>query len=1347
MMRGHALPGTSGSAAYQDAIMPRLTPLRLVSICVLVGLVVTPAGAGAAKATLPDLDKAAWVWASPKALRDGVFGCYFRKTLGLPAKPTHATLLVTADNGYDLFVNGSLVGGDAGYGAEYWRSVEKYDIATLLAPGRNVIGVKGQNMGGPAGLVVAVRIELPDGSAIELHSDKAWRTWLLPETGWSQADFDDSKWRPAAELGRMGIAPWGRLTYPGPVSPRQATGRPAGRFVEGGPQFRWPAGIVFLRGLVPHSTTRGSPQSIWRIRGSRAYLEHDAPAPSVLGRQLWTLVPAKPGGRLRQLHDAGKGIIGSPSVSYDGKSILFTMAPAGEKFLHICRIGADGSGLRELTKGPFHDYDPAPLPDGGIVFSSTRIGSREEYHGNLASSLFVMNADGSSIRPLTHHIVADREPKVTAGGSIVFVRSDNFLERAKVETQIHHVRPDGTGGTVVLGADRGAIGYDPPRAAERNSNWLRRFGFGSPAPLPDGRVAAISSHGLVVSGAVASGEAAVERVPAAAPLFDIAPMPDGRLLCTVAGHGAIGVLDPATGNIVRIHATDTYDLHSVACLGPRPKPPTIAPQVRAAEDTGFLLCQSVFYTKQTQADRSRIKAIRVYEGRPLALRSARHPYDHIGVESVELGTVPLAPDGSFYVRVPADRALALQAVDAEGRGVINEVTWIYARPGERRTCVGCHSQRPSAPSLTADALAARFEPLSLTGQGRPHRYRGNNAANGGVLNLQFDRFRETAAINLYPQPPLDPATADKPLPPGRPTEVRRLCRQLASGSADLKLSAARRLAIFRDRAATPALAAALADQSPEVRTATALGLAACGNRDAVPPLLNALTDGHPIVAQAANAALEHLTGHAAGFDAFVPGGREAGAKTWRAWVRAHNWERGQSPQGRGTVPLATIEAGLIAELADTSPSTVHKAIEALGHVGGDAGKAALREWLRSEPSRLPLTAIQERGQSPQGRGTVPFPAPLRMRMAAMRALGHLRDRGAVPLLAEVLNANIRKNPGRPPHLHELGWLQRPVYLAATAAEALGWIGTPEAEKALIDAYPRLLQFWQYTFWTGDHSWLMGCHSSVVHFRIAEALDAMGSRDLRPIIPHILRSVPLDTDRGLLLENDAYETLVARIVQRSGLAPAVLETCLAVLGDKAAKPVEALKAGVTASPPASSCKPLCPEARAAQIASVVCLDTRQAARLRAAFDRYRATPPSRKRSWTCFFLARSLGKVRDGGSAPSLLAALEKDPTEVSFGLEDPPNVFVYKAMTPFYRAAAAYALGQIGDHKAVPALLRAVANFDNALDVRHAAAQALGMLRDPATLPQLRTLAATYPEVATRRLLLEACGRTTEPGG
>ena len=1244
---------------------------------------------------LPKLEAAKWVWDAPGARTEGELSCYFRREVELPGKPQSATVLVTADNGYDLYVNGSVVGSDVGYDTPYWQSVEKYDIAHLLKAGRNALAIRGTNLGGPAGLIAAVRIDVQGRPPVEIQTDRTWRLVLSSETGWTHEDFDASAWKPAAELGKWGMKPWGAVAFGSAASPGQSGRRQVRGFAEPGEGYPWPAAVVFLTGRVGESSTR-LPQSVWRIAGSRAYHEMDKLGPSLLGRQMHVLRPARPDGVPRLLVDAGAGVIGSPSVSWDGRTIYFAMAREGEKFLHVWRVPAEGGQGEQLTRGPFHDFDPAEMPDGRIVFSSTRIGSREEYHGNSARSLFTMARDGGDIRPLTHHIVGDNEPVVTAEGLLAFIRCDNFLERAKVETQIHVVRPDGSAGQVLMGADRQALAYDRPTAAEGNASWLRNYGYGSPAPLPDGRVACLSTYGLVIS---AGGADPPTRVPVGMSLVDISPLPDGRLLCTVGGQGALGVVDLATGEVVRLYSRDTYDMHSAVYLGPRPRPPspssslagslTENPGESGGAETGYLMCQSVFESKQTNADLSRVRAIRVYQGRPLTIRSARHSYDHIGVEAVELGTAPLAADGSFFLEVPADRALALQAVDGEGRTVVNELSWIYVRPGERRSCVGCHSPRQGAPDGSRSFLAMQAGPVRLVGRGRPHRFRGNNAANGGVLNLQLDRFREMAAIDLHSWEHAN-----------RAGERAALLGELRGRDVELRISAARRLGILRDRAAAGPLAAALGDEDADVRLAAALSLGSCGTRESVGALVKALDDASPAVGQAACVALGNLTAHAEAFDGYAPRSRRGGER-WRQWAAACDW--------------VAVEKALIAQLAAKDPVARRGAAVALGHVGGPAGRAALRDALKSDPRD-----------------------DLRATLEVTRALGHLADTAAVGLLGERLRAGIEESKKRPKGFHELGWWQAAPYRAAVAAEALGRIGTPEAEAALVEAYGRLADFWSYTLHTGDHDWLMGCHASVVHFRIAEALDAMGSRAAGAIAAAMVKSVPIDTDRGLLLENDACEALTGRLLRAAGVGEQFIETCLAVLGDKDARAVEAWRTAVTASPPARSVGPLSPESRAAQVLGVVCVDARHAARIIAAFDRYRAGPPSRKRSWVCFFLARLVGRLGDRSACHSLLAAVSKDATEASFGRPDPPNVFLHEAMTPCYRAAAADALGRLGDRRAIPALLAAVRDLDNAMDVRHAAAGALVRLAGPADLPELRDVARDYPEVATRRELLRA---------
>ena len=104
----------------------------------------------------------------------------------------------------------------------------------------------------------------------------------------------------------------------------------------------------------------------------------------------------------------------------------------------------------------------------------------------------------------------------------------------------------------------------------------------------------------------------------------------------------------------------------------------------------------------------------------------------------------------------------------------------------------------------------------------------------------------------------------------------------------------------------------------------------------------------------------------------------------------------------------------------------------------------------------------------------------------------------------------------------------------------------------------------------------------------------------------------------------------------------------------------------------------------------------------------------------------------------MIAALEDDVTEASFGYESQPNVFVYKAMTPFYRAAAADALGRIGNARAVDTLVDIIKDFDNAISVRHEAARAIGRIGDSKAILRIKMLAADYPEVSVRRAMLEA---------
>ena len=99
-----------------------------------------------------------WIWESYRTVHP-VAGdiVYFEKTFTIPGGPKNGTLYITCDNGYEVYLNGALVG-NAQLGAGWeasdltqayvgvdWPSIETYDVFSLLVPGTNVLLIKAVN--------------------------------------------------------------------------------------------------------------------------------------------------------------------------------------------------------------------------------------------------------------------------------------------------------------------------------------------------------------------------------------------------------------------------------------------------------------------------------------------------------------------------------------------------------------------------------------------------------------------------------------------------------------------------------------------------------------------------------------------------------------------------------------------------------------------------------------------------------------------------------------------------------------------------------------------------------------------------------------------------------------------------------------------------------------------------------------------------------------------------------------------------------------------------------------------------------------------------------------------------
>lgn len=146
------------------------------------------------------LEKAQWIWfpegnpavAAPAGTR------YFRREFEVDRtrRVASAHVAITADNSFELFVNGT----PAGTGNNF-NIAQNLDVTALLKPGANVLTVNasnGDDKPNPAGLLAALTIRFDDGSAEVVNSNRQWSVSTAPESAPSAA----------MELGVFDMAPW-----------------------------------------------------------------------------------------------------------------------------------------------------------------------------------------------------------------------------------------------------------------------------------------------------------------------------------------------------------------------------------------------------------------------------------------------------------------------------------------------------------------------------------------------------------------------------------------------------------------------------------------------------------------------------------------------------------------------------------------------------------------------------------------------------------------------------------------------------------------------------------------------------------------------------------------------------------------------------------------------------------------------------------------------------------------------------------------------------------------------------------------------------------------------------------
>ncbi|MHC4146428.1 MAG: hypothetical protein ACYSUD_16795, partial [Planctomycetota bacterium] len=156
-------------------------------------------------------------------------------------------------------------------------------------------------------------------------------------------------------------------------------------------------------------------------------------------------------GELTVLLDDPEGSIRDPQVHYDAGRILISYRPGGTHYFNLYEINTDGSGLRQLTSGPYNDMEPTYLPDGSIMFCSDRSNRWVPCWYSQVAILYVCDGSGSNIRPISGNIEHDNTPWPLSDGRVIYERWE-YVDRSRVA--FHHLwtaNPDGTGQMIYYG--------------------------------------------------------------------------------------------------------------------------------------------------------------------------------------------------------------------------------------------------------------------------------------------------------------------------------------------------------------------------------------------------------------------------------------------------------------------------------------------------------------------------------------------------------------------------------------------------------------------------------------------------------------------------------------------------------------------------------------------------------------------------------------------------------------------------------------------------------------------------------------------------------------------------------
>ena len=466
------------------------------------------------------------------------------------------------------------------------------------------------------------------------------------------------------------------------------------------------------------------------------------------------------GGKTRDLLPGREGFLWRPDLSFDAKRVLFCFRPKEARSMHLYAVDLDGTGLRQLTNSPYDDLDPIYLPDGHIMFTTTRGNTYVRCGSYIAAYVLARcDADGRNIYIISRNNETDYLPTLLPDGHVLYARWE-YTDRPEYNLMgLWTVNPDGTGDYVYWG---------------NRSRYPDLVVEARPIPRTQRVMFVGSAHhsffdgclGIIDVGGGREWPDGVFKVTADIPWPEVGDAKDGPNPVYSTRYHASGkytaykspyplgpedFLVSARTGMVRswneIHFTETFSLYLMDIYGnreliyrgqgnawyampikPRPRPAAVADRVRwpkKGEPTpGGVFFSANVYEGVEDLPPGKAKFLRVMQMDHKTYTAwdktwwnsgpAVSIIQQDGVKRI-LGTAPIHADGSVSFRAPAGQALFFQLLDERQRCLQIMRSFTGVMPGEVRGCMGCHEQTARVMPVEAPPpLAMRHPPAELT---------------------------------------------------------------------------------------------------------------------------------------------------------------------------------------------------------------------------------------------------------------------------------------------------------------------------------------------------------------------------------------------------------------------------------------------------------------------------------------------------------------------------------------------------------------------------------------------------------------------------------------------------------